>query len=238
MGQNGPAPPEQLPLRHANNPAMDFSQLSTNSNLPSRGRIGGVLNFSGDNVSYGDSLATAMDLSPDTATGEQQASRGTSDHPTPSTSSNKGSSHTSFTPPQFDDGGNANQASSNSMSAHTAGDSFFQNPGSYNQFAPGFSPGFTGASKEGPEGMPSSFSFPASWDYSADGPANTGTGMKDHNPTGMTPGATGITSGATGMTPGATGMTPIAMPDGTWQINALEGNEWMFADWNGASPQT
>jgi hypothetical protein len=215
---------------------MNFTQLavgqtSTNPNLPSRARTSSRPDMAeafggGGNVVYGDVQGTAMDLSPDVSTGEPHASRGTSDQLTPSTSSNKGSSHTSFTPPHFDDNSHsAYPSSSTMMSPNTAANAYFQNAESYAQFSPGSS----GASKDGPGGLPSSFSFPASWDYSADGPANTGTGMKDHNPTGLTP-------GPTGMTPGATGMTPIAMPDGSWQINALEGSEWMFANWNAPTP--
>jgi hypothetical protein len=32
-------------------------------------------------------------------------------------------------------------------------------------------------------------------------------------------------------------MTPIAMPDGSWQMNALEGSEWMFANWSAPTPE-
>jgi hypothetical protein len=174
----------------------------------------------GDNGIYGDAQGAAMDLSPDVSSGEVHPSRGTSDHPTPSTSSNKGSSHTSFTPPHFDDNSHsAYPSSSTMMSPNTAANAYFQNADSY----PPFSPGSSGASKGDISGLPSTFSFPASWDYSVDGPANTGTGMKDHN--------------ATGLTPGPTGMTPIAMPDGSWQMNSLEGSEWMFANWNAPTPQ-
>lgn len=207
---------------------MDCSRLGNTQNVTSGTSMA---DGSFTSIIYRDSPTQAMDLSPDAAV-DQQASRGTSDRATPSTSSNKGSSHTSFTPPNFDDSGNTNQSSSAAArSKYAAGDSFFQNVGSYGHLPAGFSPGNSEANKEGPEGLPNPFSFSASWDYSADGPANTGTGMKDHNPTGMTPGAPGLT-------PGATGMTPIAMPDGTWQMSGIEGNEWMFSNWSGASPQT
>jgi hypothetical protein len=177
----------------------------------------------GGNVIYGDAQGAAMDLSPDVSTGEAHVSKGT---PTPSTSSNKGSSHTSFTPPHFDDNSHSGYPSSTTMSPNTAANAYFQNTESY----PPFSPEMSAGNKEGSGGLPGTFSFPASWDYSANGPANTGTGMKDHNPTGLTP-------GPTGMTPGPTGMSPIAMPDGSWNLNALEGNEWMFANWSAPSPQ-
>lgn len=209
---------------------MNFTQLaagqtSTNANLPSRTRAPSRPDMAetfgtGDNGMYGDAQATAMDLSPDVSAGELHASRGTSDHPTPSTSSNKGSSHTSFTPPHFDDSSHSAYPSSSTMlSPNIAANTYFQNVESY----PPFSPGSSTASKEGAGGLPNAFSFPASWDYSADGPANTSTGIKDHNPPGLTP--------------GPTGMTPIAMPDGSWQINTLEGSEWMFANWNAPTPQ-
>ena len=234
MGQNGPVSVDQLPLRNVNRTAIDFSQIGNPQNMTNPGMTTSVAeaSFSGGNINFGDPQATAMDLSPDIAGNEQQTSRGTSDHATPSTSSNRGSSHTSFTPPHFEDGGSATQpASASARPSNPAGDTFFQNVRSYGQFPAGFSPGISEANKEGPDGLPNSFAFPTSWDYSADGPSNTGTGVKDHNSTGMTPGATGLT-------PGATGMTPIAMPDGTWQINGLDGNEWMFSNWSGASPQT
>ena len=239
VGQNGPAPTNQNQrgVHNVNDPAMGFAQpaagqASTNSSLPRRPRTSsrpdvGEAFGAGGNVIYGDAQSTVMDLSPDVSTGEPHASRGTSDHPTPSTSSNKGSSHTSFTPPHFDDSSHSAYPSSTTMmSPNTAANTYFQNAESY---AP-FSPSSSGASKEGPGGLPSAFSFPAGWDYSNDGPANTGSGMKDRNHTGLTP-------GSTGMTPGATGMTPIAMPDGSWNMNALEGNEWMFANWNAPTPQ-
>ena len=105
------------------------------------------------------------------------------------------------------------------MSPNTAANTYFQNVESYSPFSPGSS----AASKEGAPGLPNPFSFPANWDFSADGPANPGTGVKDHNPIGLPP--------------GPTGMTPIAMPDGSWQINTLEGSEWMFANWNAPTPQ-
>jgi hypothetical protein len=227
VGQNGPAI-DQRPLHNVNHTTMNFAQLgagqtSTNSNLPSRTRTSSRPDMAeafgtGDNGIYGDAQATAMDLSPDVSTGEAHASRGTSDHPTPSTSSNKGSSHTPFTPPHFDDNSHAGYPSSSTMmSPNTAANAYFQNVESY----PPFSPGSPGASKE--SGVPNTFSFPSGWDYSADGSANTGTDMKDHNPTGLTP--------------GPSGMTPIAMPDGSWQLNTLEGSEWMFANWNAPTPQ-
>ena len=237
VGQNGPATPDQPPLHNVNHIARNFTQLAggqnpSSSNLPSRTRTSSRPDMAeafgaGSNVIYGDTQGAAMDLSPDVSTGEAHVSKGTPDHPTPSTSSNKGSSHTSFTPPHFDDNSHPGYPSSSAtMSPNTAANAYFQNADSYAQFSPEMSAG----NKEGSGGIPSTFSFPASWDYSANGPANTGTGMKDHNPTGLTP-------GPTGMTPGATGMTPIAMPDGSWHLNALEGNEWMFANWNAPSPQ-
>ena len=239
MGHNGPGPvnPNPQGIHNVNSTTMNFTQLaagqtSTNSSLPSRTRTSSRPDVTeafgaGGNVIYGDTQGSSMDLSPDVSTGEQHTSRATSDHPTPSTSSNKGSSHTSFTPPHFDDSSHSTYPSSSTMmSPNTAANAYFQNVESYAQFSPGSS----GASKEGPGGLPNAFSFPASWDYSNDGSASTGSGMKDQNHTGLTP-------GPTGMTPGATGMTPIPMPDGSWNVNAPEGNEWIFTNWNAPTQQ-
>lgn len=213
MGHNGPAPVEQLPLRNINNTPMDFLSLGTqqqqlaNPVIPGRmpsSHVGTAeATFGSANVGYGDPQSTAMDLSPDVPNLDHQGSLGTPDQPTPSTSSNKGSSHTSFTPPSLEDGSKSRHASA-PISSDTTAHSFFQNPGSYTQ----------------PD---ANFSFPGNWDYTAEGSASNPAGMKEHM--------------STGMTPGATGLTPIAMPDGTWQMNGLEGNEWMFSNWSGASPQ-
>jgi hypothetical protein len=230
LGQNGPAP-DPPPLHTMNFTELASGQTSTNSNLPSRTRTSSRPNMAEafrteGNAVYGDAQSNAMDLSPDVSSGEPLTSRGTSDHPTPSASSNKGSSRTSFTPPHFDDSSHsAYPSSSTMMSPNTAANAYFQSTESY----PHFSPRSSVASKEGTGGLPNTFSFPSNWDYSADGLANTSTSMKDHNPTGLTP-------GPTGMTPGATGMSPIAMPDGSWQMNALEGQEWIFANWNSPPP--
>ena len=106
------------------------------------------------------------------------------------------------------------------MSPNTAAGAFFSNTETFAQFSPRFSE----AAKEGPGELPNGFSFPASWDYSGDGTANTGTGMKDN--------------GGSEMPPVPTGMTPITMPGGTWQsMSALEGHEWMFSNWNAGTPQ-
>ena len=122
VGQNGPATPDQPPLHNVNHTARNFTQLAggqnpSSSNLPSRTRTSSRPDMAetfgaGGNVIYGDAQGAAMDLSPDVSTGEAHVSKGTPDHPTPSTSSNKGSSHTSFTPPHFDDNSHSGYPSS------------------------------------------------------------------------------------------------------------------------------
>ena len=148
-----------------------------------------------------------------------------SNQPTPSasTTSNKGSSHTSFTPPQFDDG-SASYAVFNAMSPNTAQRLFDPNGLNVNQ--------------SGPDGMSTPFAMAAGWDFSADGPANSGTGLKENNPDNF---SSGIQA-----TPGPTGLTPFMSSDGGLQsmhetMNMVNRNksgtsnqaDWMFTTgWN------
>ena len=232
MGQNGPAPPppEHGSLRSLNDSIMDFGRLGSsthfghNPNLPNRQRTSpqpaidpSFTPNTANAIIYGDpqSMDVVQELSSD--------SRKTSDHPTPSTTSAKGSSHTSFTPPHFDDSSTStNPTYPNSSSAMSPAGHFFQNA---DPFA-AFTMPAQQQPKTPPVGLQNPFSYPSSWDYSHDGPANTGTGRvegsgQQQQHTGLTPQA------STGLTPGPSGMTPIAMPDGSWQLPGGEGNEWM-----------
>jgi hypothetical protein len=222
--------PSQPPLRTANDMPMEFSlqdftsseidsiysnQSTSQRQMPQRMKSTLPDNA---NTQYGrtNSLSDSG-LSPE-ASAQQPGSGRNSNQPTPSasTTSNKGSSHTSFTPPQFDDG-STSYAAFSTLSPGTAQRLF-------DPYAPS-------ANKTGPEGLNTPFSMPASWDFSADGSANTGTGMKENNPENF--------SSGTGLTPGPTGLTPFMTNDGSGNESTnggISGNtpgtsnqtEWMF----------
>lgn len=223
----------QPPLRTTSDMPMDFSsqdftsaEMDTMSyfgrnpsqqQMPQRTRSGLPDNVNtpfGQNNSLSD-----PGISPD-ASGQQPGSGRNSGHPTPSTSttSNKGSSHTSFTPPQFDDG-STSYAAFQTLSPNTAARLF-------DPYAPS-------TNKNGLESMNTPFSIPASWDFSADGTTNAGMGMKENNHENFTSG--------TGLTPGPTGLTPFMTNDGGLQqmgdaASNMSGNtegtgnapNWMF----------
>lgn len=152
----------------------------------------------GDPMNHG---TVDMDLSPDATTGSDRH-HSASDHPTPSTSSNKASSHTSYTPPNLDDAAThstsnsyTNASSAPSMSPSTA--AYFQNAHTFGQF---FSPPPDTVGKDS-IGSSNPFSMQGGWEYPVTQPG-----------------------GQTGMTPGATtGMSP--MGEGQW-TQMLEGMVW------------
>ena len=234
-GQNGPPVPEQRKSTRLNDHPMNYSQFGQNNgppstaSLPNRPRLSpqaslSGMRFSGD--AFQNTISTVMDLSPDTSAAEQHSSQGPSNHPTPSTSSNKGSSHAPFTPPHFEDNASTiYSSSSNGMPSGSGTAQFYQNAESFNKLQ-------SEINKDGPSEMQNPFSYSASWDYSSDGPANTGAGVKDPNPTEIAPGPSGMTSCSPGM-------TPMTMSDGSWPgMNILEGQDWMFSsDWNPNSLQ-
>lgn len=203
------------PLQSVNGTPMDLSQLYSSTqytaSMPSRSKDGarthslqGLIPTS----DYGEGMVNTtndMDTSPDAS--DRQNS--TSDHPTPSTNSNKGSSHTSFTPPNHDQEQHATANTGTpypnhnnitpGMSPSTAANTFFQqNAASFSQFFP-----TAPDTPKDPAGVENPFGMPASWDYN-----NAQTGG-----TGMTPTATG----------GGTGMSPLN--DGQWS-QMLEGMGW------------
>ena len=233
----------QAPLRTANDMPVDFSaQDFTSSHMNEMG-------YFNQNPSQRQMPQRSRPTLPDNAntqfdrnnslsdlgvwnevTAQQPGSGRNSGHPTPSasTTSNKDSSHTSFTPPQFDDG-STSYAGFNAFSPNTC--ARIMDP--YGQ----------SSNKSGPEGMNTSFALPAGWDFSADGPANTGTGSKENN--------SGNFSSGTGLTPGPTGLTPFMSSDGDLQnihdiMNSKKANppgtsnqaDWMFTTgWDGGSDQ-
>ena len=228
----------QAPLRTTNDMPIDFSaqefnpsdlnemgyftQTPSQRQIPQRSRSALPDNV---NAQYGGNNSVSdIGISPE-ASAQQPGSDRNSSHPTPSgsTASNKGSSNTSFSPPQFDDG-STTFAAFNTMSPNTAArvlDSFGQP-----------------SSKTGPEGMNTPFAMPASWDFSADGPANTGTGMKENNPENYT--STGLTPGPTG------GLTPFMSMGYNEATNNINGStpatsnqaDWMFTTgWNTGTSQ-
>ena len=177
-----------------------------------------------------------MDLSPDMANLDRISSRTNSSHPTPSNASNKGSSHTSYTPPSHDSHVYPTAPQTAMTASGPANSAFAENMNTFASF-----PHHPDSSNVDNAHI---LNMPASWDFSADGPHNTGTGRVGSGGTGFTPqasGGTGFTPGpsGTGYTPGPTGMTPIAMPDGTWQMpQMLEGNDWnMYQTWNNMQAQ-
>lgn len=231
------------PLQTTDGIPLDFSQIdsqagfSPGGSLPDRRKstqplshpctrtvsIRGLVpdDFAG-NLGEGGDLNT-MDLSPDgSGSNSDHHHHSASDHPTPSTSaSNKApSSHTSYTPPHFDDASHQQSSNYSSNGANMSPSAFF-NTGNVNSY--GMSPNtaaqffpFTSASPKQPGqtinvgATENPFSFPHSWEH--------GGGAGPQGPTGMTPGAT------TGLTPGATtGMSP--MGDGQW-TQMLEGMNW------------
>ena len=165
-----------------------------------------------------------MDTSPDASGDSSRFSKTHSDHATPSSNSNKASSHTSFSPQNFDDSTRVPYTSSSSGVSPNIQNTMFQ-PNNFGQ-----GPTQLGAmASEGPAGMNTPFSMPANWDFSNDGPAQTSTGLTPHNPNNI--------SQSSGLTPGPTGMTPISMPD--WQGVEMPnvGEAWMYGDWLGSTPQ-
>ena len=199
----------------------DFQQVAYTQGaaaLPSRSKPSPRLHT--ESNSFDGVVPMSMDVSPGASAGDQHASLGNSGHPTPSTSSNQGSSNTSFTPPHFDDAPNPNPtqpASSTAAMSRTA-DQFFQSANSFARFSPQYDDVLR---KEGYLGTHNPLAFQSDWDYSDDQQARSET-LADHHPTSMTAGATEI--------------TPMPIPDSTWQgVSSLEGNEWMYSDWNGTA---
>jgi hypothetical protein len=214
--------PSLAPLRTANDMPMDFSlqdftssemeSIFSNQNTSQRQMPQRTRSTQPDNVNTHFGRTNSLSdtgLSPE-ASAQQPGSGRNSNQPTPSasTTSNKGSSHTSFTPPQFDDG-STSYAAFSTLSPAAAQRLF-------DPYAPS-------ANKTGPEGMNTPFSIPASWDFSADGSANTGTGMKENNPENFSSG---------------TGLTPFMTNDGSGNesTNGISSNtlgtsnqtDWMF----------
>ena len=208
------------PLQSTNGTPMDFSRLFANSpysaNIPSRSKdVTRAVSTQGfvPASDYGEGMASNIhdiDMSPDTS--DRQNS--TSDHATPSTNSNKGSSHTSFTPPNIDQDPAASTTTNTnnnnrfypsqnnsgfkpSMSPNTAAASSFA--ASFGQFFP-----TTEDTPKDPAGMEIPFGMAASWDY-----ANSASG-----------GGTGLTPTATGS---GSGMSPLN--EGQW-TQMLEGMGW------------
>ena len=204
-----------------------FSQNPTQRQMPQRAK-----SALSDNVStqYGQNNSLSdIAISPG-ASVHQPGSGRNSNQPTPSASStsNKGSSHTSFTPPQFDDG-SVSYAAFNTTSPNTAQRLF--DPTSLN------------INKAGPDGMNQPFAMSAGWDFSGDGPANSGTGLKENNPDNYSSGIE--------LTPGLAGLTPFMSSDGGLQslhetMDGMNGNtpgtsnqpDWMFTTgWNSGTGQ-
>ena len=228
QGENGPepAPTQATSLQDTDDTLyhrlpLGFTQITSNTNdLLNRPRqLFQSSSVEGEIFGNVPGLSE-MDLFPDGSSGD----RNHSDHPTPSTASNKGSSNTSFTSPHFDESSHTNYPATSAKTspnttANTAAAVFFDDPDSFAQFPLRLA--------DLPEeiasgGMNNSFAMPASWDYSTGVPNNTGTGMKDNNLTGSNPG---------------TGTTPMPMGDASWhEANVLEGQEWMFSNWNGVDP--
>lgn len=222
QGYNGPPPNiQQQKGQPTTTAGMDFASVSTfetTTSLPQRGKSAHP-NFSID--MYGEAPNwSEMDTSPDSSGG----TRLSSGHPTPSSTSNKASSHTSFSPHNL--GVSPNMPTSNSPNT-SASHSMFQPGTPYNQFAPALG----NQSADGPAGMNTPFAMPASWDYSQDGPANTGTGLQRHNPE-------NVSESGSKELPHSTGMTPLSMPDWQGQIPELPvGEPWMYGEWPGSTPQ-
>jgi hypothetical protein len=163
------------------------------------------------------------------ASAHQPGSGRNSNQPTPSASStsNKGSSHTSFTPPQYDDG-SISYAAFNAMSPNTA-QRIFDQP-------------TLNAGKAGLDGMSQPFTMPAAWEFSAEQSSGPDGASKENNPD--------IFSLGTGLTPGPTGLTPFMSSDGGLQLhesmNGMGGDtpgtnnqaDWMFTTgWNSGTGQ-
>lgn len=205
-----------------------FSQVPSQMQMPQRAKStlsDGRGQIYGQNGSLSDT-----GLSPG-ASVHQPGSGRNSNQPTPSasTSSNKGSSHTSFTPPQYDDG-SASYPAFNAMSPNTTQRLF--DPTSLN------------IQEEGPDGMAQPFAIPAAWehDYSAAGSTNAGTGSKENDPDNY-PLPTGLTPGPSGLTPFMSSDGGLAMHDA---MNGMSGNapgtsnqaDWMFTTgWNSGTGQ-
>jgi hypothetical protein len=234
QGQNGGIQASiEKPLHTTTDIPMDFSNITTfeTAAIPQRPRvsprppanINSASVFANERLNAEAANGNEMDTSPDPSGESTLLSRPHSNHPTPSSTSNKGSSHTPFTPPQFDDGPSGTyRTTSANMSPNLGTHSIYQSSDTFGSY----SAQFAEQGKEGPQGMNTPFAMPASWDYSNDGSANTGTGLKPHNPA-------NVSGQAAAMMPIPTGMTPISVTDVTWQgTNIMEGNEWMYGDWD------
>ena len=153
-----------------------------------------------------------IDLSFDNLSSQRFPSQPNSGHPTPSTSSNNASSQNSFSPPHPDDYPSLNTTSSaNNPSPNTAA-AFF--PG--DKHCPSYPPNFPASAEiPGSQEMPNSFAMPAAWDH-ANVTQNMGDAMRSFD---------------------VAGMAPRETP--SWQpVNIVEGNEWLFSNWNGADSST
>jgi hypothetical protein len=169
--------------------------------------------FSGDDLLYGQHpQVMSLDPSPGYVQSENSSH---SNQPTPSSSSNRPGSYSTFTPPQQNSSGFSPTASAATSEA----------------------PLF-GSNLGGNMAMPSA-NDGSSWTFTAvhqsQDKKGTINGEQQNQQQQQQPNEMAF-GGGTGMTPGATGMTPL--PDSLWQsVNEGAGSEWMYGWSAGMSSQ-
>ena len=237
--------PQQTAERTTSSTAGDFPRMSAfdNSASTTHGAKQFQANRTAEIFPDGHNW-TEMDMSPDGS----GATRISSGQPTPSSTSNKASSHTSFSPPQ-NLGISPNMLDSNSPSSLPP----FQNTSTFGQY-PSSVTGVnqsTAIGTTGPAGMQNPLAMPASWDLPNDGLANSGLGQQQHTPENITPDSGSARAETafyevprSNQTTGASeghGMTPLTMPD--WNMEGGfpdmgEADNWMYGDWSSMNGQT
>jgi hypothetical protein len=189
-------------------PRGGFPDRSKGSPLPPApdALIGGAASMYAENSGVMD-----MDLSFENVRGQRYNSLSTSEHPTPSTSSNNASSQTSFSPPHIEEHANLKSTSTLANVSPNTATSF-----SNNQNYPPFTPDLPHSAKlSSPEGASNPFAMHGAWNH-ADGGQVLGNSAGQY---------------------GVGGMTPDEIQ--SWQPMTMnDGNEWAFANWNGADTST
>ena len=204
-----------VPLRGVDSHAPSGDPSSQTNRWAGRPHNNGSL----DVDQIGQQVWAEMDTSPDPPGNSSTHSKPHSDHTTPSSFSNKTSSHTSFSPQNLD----SSYGTSSSGVSPTLGSKPYHGPAALSQFQPQAA----SFSSHGSHGMNQPFAMPASWDYSQDGPANTGTSLRHQDPR-------NISYAGPEVMDGSTGITPRSIPD--WQ-GPDTGENWMYGDWAANTPQ-